>query len=125
VKEADPGGGGPDTCWSQTGADSHFPPFTSITGGTWTLMSGNVWAFDNVGWSPLAVTYYRNPTPPPTPPPPSPVPCGTTIPQQMTIKATSDATYNNYGAVNVLGASMTQTEVTSQRAGSSETETWP
>ncbi|MGI8567580.1 MAG: hypothetical protein ACR2KT_00060 [Methylocella sp.] len=40
----------------------------------------------------------------------------------MTIKAPSDtsATYNNYGEVNVLGGSMTQTTVTSTRAGRSK-----
>jgi hypothetical protein len=56
VTEQDPGGGGPDTCWF---SGSAYAPATAITGGTWIVNSGNIWAHDHVGWTPEAVTYYR------------------------------------------------------------------
>ena len=119
---------GEDTCWFKKSEKSIV---LSISGGIWPVESGNVWKPDQVGWTPDAVTYYRNPTPPPPPappgpPPPSTVPCGFTIWQQMTIKAPSDGiTYNNYGPVNALRGKMTKNEVTSERAGKSRTKKWP
>jgi len=116
VQEANPGGGGPDTCWF---AGSAFLQFTGITGGTWTVAAGQVttsndWGFDYVGWHDVAVDYYRLH---------HRAPCGTTFPQQMTIKSPTDDAYVNYGTVNTLGGSFTATTETSLRAGHRKTRT--
>ena len=110
VTEQDPGGGGPDTCHF-TG--SIFTPFTAITGGTWTVTSGNHWGSDHVGWHSSAVTYYRAQ---------GKAPCGTTFPQRMVIDcSTGPITY----ATNTLGCDINSTTVTSTRAGSMAIRTWP
>jgi hypothetical protein len=110
VTEQDPGGGGPDTCHF-TG--SIFAPFTAITGGTWTVTSGNHWGSDHVGWHSSAVTYYRAQ---------GKAPCGTTFPQTMVIDcSTGPLTY----ATNTLGCDINSTTVTSTRAGSMAIRTWP
>jgi hypothetical protein len=114
VQETDPGGGGPDTCWF---AGSKFTPFTSITGGLWTVHEDNSWGFDYVGWFPPAVAYYRKN---------GRAPCGTTFPQQMQIQFTSgDTNFYDYGPVNTLGGSITSTTVSSIRAGHTRTRNWP
>ena len=112
VREANPGGGRPDTCWFKGSA---FNPFTSITGGTWQPNDKNVWEFDHVGWFLTAVRYYRTK---------NRAPCGTSFPQQMQHEAKHvESTFVNYGRVNTLGGSFTKTSITSTRAGKSETET--
>jgi hypothetical protein len=50
------GGAGRDNCWSPV---SPFPPAIAVSGGTWPVQSGNIWKPDQVGWLPMAVTYYR------------------------------------------------------------------
>ena len=110
VTEQNPGGGGPDTCYF-TG--SSFAPFTAITGGTWTVGSGNHWGYDYVGWRSSAVTYYRAQ---------GRAPCGTTFSQTMVINcSTAPLTY----ATNTLGCDINSTTVTSNRAGSLAIRTWP
>ncbi len=110
VTEQDPGGGGPDTCYF-TG--SSISPFTAITGGSWTVTSGNHWGHDYVGWHSTAVTYYRNQ---------GRAPCSTTFPQRMVIDcSTGPITY----ITNTLGADINATTVVSRRAGSMAIETWP
>ncbi len=114
VQESNPGGGGPDTCWF---AGSIYAPFTSITGGTWTVMAGNTWGFDYVGWFKAPVRYYRKH---------GRAPCGTTFPQQMQMQfATGDVTFYNYAGVNTLGGSFDATTVSSTRAGHTKTRIWP
>jgi len=103
VQEANPGGGGPDTCWF---AGSAFKPLIAITGGTWTVAAGQVttsndWGFDYVGWHDAAIAYYRLH---------HRVPCGTTFPQQMTIESSTDFAWVNYGTVNTLGGCSTTTK---------------
>jgi hypothetical protein len=109
VREKDAGGGGPDTCWF---SGSAFSPFTAITGGTWPVKTGNTWGFDYVGWFSTAVTYYRAQ---------GRAPCGTTFPQQMTIKSPADKSYKNYAVVNTLGGKIGTSSVTSIRAGKKRT----
>ena len=117
MREADPGGGGPDTCWFQGSA---IDPQTKISGGTWTVQAGNTWGYDYVGWLPPGVTYYRGA---------GRAPCGTTIPQQMTIQAAIDiakgAGYVNYPVRNTLGAGIQKTKVSSSRNGITKYESWP
>jgi hypothetical protein len=108
VRESNPGGGGPDTCWFKGSAIS---PFTAITGGTWYPEKG-VWGFDHVGWFTTSVTYYRKH---------HRTPCGTKFPQQMQHKAQVEPGFVNYGNVNTLGGSFTGTTVTSIRAGKTAT----
>jgi hypothetical protein len=109
VKESNPGGGGPDTCWFKGSA---ILPFTAITGGTWFPDEHGVWEFDHVGWFTASVTYYRKK---------KRAPCGTTFPQQMQHKAQVEKGFVNYGPVNTLGGSFTKTTVTSTRAGKKQT----
>jgi hypothetical protein len=127
---------GPDTCWF---VGSMYPKFEKITGGTWsvgqlvtelatTQPGKKVWGADFVGRGFPRVAYYRLN---------SPTfkiagSCGTQLGQTMKINAPSDpaGSYTAYGSantgnVNVLGASLTATTVTSIRSGSSMTETWP
>ena len=111
VREADPGGGGPDTCWFTKSA---ILPFTAITGGTWFPDEAGVWEFDHVGWFTTSVKYYRKK---------NRAPCGTTFPQQMQHKAQPEKGFVNYGPVNTLGGSFTNTTVTTRRAGKSRTVT--
>lgn len=117
VQEKDPGGGGPDTCWFPGSA---IAPFTAITGGTWTVASGNKWGIDFVGFGTTAVTYYRSK---------HRDPCGTTFHQQMTIRAAIDVAkgtgYVNYPALNLLGARIEQRKVSSIRAGITKSIVWP
>jgi|SRR5271170_5307086 len=104
----------PDTCYYP---GSTHAAFFRITGGTWTVTNDNHWGFDRVGWSPAAVTYYRQA---------GRVPCFTTFPQQMQIQfATGDPNWYDYGTVNTLGYDIDATTVISLRAGSSEKRTWP
>jgi hypothetical protein len=109
VRESDPGHGGPDTCWFKGSAIS---PFTSITGGTWFPDEKGVWEFDHVGWFTTSVAYYRAHRR---------APCGTTFPQQMQHDSPAKPGWVDYGKVNKLGGTFTKTQVTSIRAGSTET----
>ena len=138
VQETDPGPdiAANDTCWC---AGSAIGQFYKITGGVWygpaTMAGGDFgpqkngkWGYDHVGWctshgaffcsnaaAPVPVEYYRRK---------QRAPCGTTFPQQMQFQATNagDTSWQNYGAVNTLGGSFTDVDVTSQRAGMSQTE---
>jgi len=116
VTEQDPGGGGPDTC--DIPGDGVLP-FEAITGGTWPVGAGNVWgapngSYDGIGWGSNLTTYYRNQ---------GQTPCGTTFSQRMEISCPSgpDQDYE----FNGLGAAITDTNVTSCRAGSCMTHPWP
>jgi hypothetical protein len=109
VKEV-AGAAGTDTCWFM---GSIYNPFTSITGGTWTVGANNFWGNDYVGWHSAAVTYYRNN---------GRAPCGQTMNQNMDfICSTGECLYKQ----NVLGSGFTATTVYSTRAGTTQTETWP
>jgi hypothetical protein len=104
----------PDTCYYP---GSIYSPFISISGGTWTVTEDNHWGLDAVGRGTASTTYYRHA---------GRVPCDTTFPQQMQIQfATGDPRWYDYGTVNTLGYNVNETTVTSRRAGSSETKTWP
>jgi hypothetical protein len=109
VTERDPGGG-VDLC--------HFPgsmfrPATAITGGTWTVDENNMWGDDYVGWTPSAVTYYREQ---------GQAPCRAAFPQKMVMATnTGEATY----IINNLSLDIGETTVSSGRAGQSQTRDWP
>jgi hypothetical protein len=118
VQEADAAGTHLDSCWFPASA---FAKFDMITGGTWTVAANNKWKFDHVGWFHTAVTYYRLPHSGV----PARAPCKARFPQQMTIKAPADTSYNNYAGINGLGGNIGLTTVTSIRAGSRMTKTWP
>lgn len=98
---------GTDTCYF---VGSAFDPATSLTGGTWNVSGiapDATWGFDFVGWFPDPVAYYRAQ---------GRAPCGFTVYQQMQIKC-PDGVYTNYGPVNTLGGGITDTTITSTRAG--------
>lgn len=109
----DDAGGGPDTCYFDGSA---FTPVVTITGGTWTVDANNKWDdADYVGWGTAQVAYYRAQ---------GRAPCGTTVLQQMSIECPSNSVFYNYGPVNTLKISMTNTTVTSERAGKKATRRW-
>jgi|SRR5580698_3970401 hypothetical protein len=92
---------------------------TTVTGGDWTVADDNTWSPDYVGWYPNAVNQYRNT---------GRAPCGFFVYQQMAIQCglPTDSGFHNYGRVNVLKATITATEVTSDRADSPpQTKVWP
>jgi hypothetical protein len=138
VQETDPGpdNAANDTCWCPGSAIGQF---YKITGGVWygpaTMAGGDFgpkkngkWGYDHVGWCashgaffcsnaafPVPVDYYRLK---------QRAPCGTTFLQQMQFQATNagDTSWKNYGAVNTLGGSFTDVDITSLRAGMSHTD---
>jgi hypothetical protein len=107
VHEQDPGGG-VDSCWWP---GSQYDPWTTITGSTWTVQDGNIWGDDSIGWGVTYLTYYRLQ---------GHAPCGATLYQQMQIQC-SDGSWQNYGPVNTLQSSFTNSTVTSKRAGGTAT----
>ena len=111
VTEEDPGNGGPDNCWF---AGSAIPPITAITGGQWTVTTGNKWEFDFVGMGSTAVNYYRAQ---------GRDPCSVTVPQRMVIDncSTGTVTYRT----NTLGYVIDATTVSSIRDGQVATRNWP
>ena len=138
VQKTDPGPdiAANDTCWCPGSAIGQY---FQISGGVWygpaTTPGGDFgpqkngkWGYDHVGWctalgmhfcsvpgQAVPVDYYRRK---------QRAPCGTTFPQQMQFQATNagDTSWQNYGAVNTLGGSFTDVDVTSLRAGMSQTE---
>ncbi|MGH9831066.1 MAG: hypothetical protein ACREDR_48295, partial [Blastocatellia bacterium] len=120
LKEADAPGTHSDTCWFN---ESIFPAFTEVAGelddGV-PVEAGNHFV-DVVGWGYTEVAYYRLPQEGI----PARAPCGAQFPQQMKIKAPPDTDYNNYGVINLLGAKIGTTTVTSIRAGKPAKKTWP
>lgn len=113
----------PDTCWFNfDGKKSTYPAQITISDPDGkvpiTIGKNNVW-YDTVGWGPGLVEYYRKVGRA------NGAGCGTTYPQQMQIRfATGDPKFYNYGPVNTLGGSFTDTTVTSTRAGVSKSEPW-
>ena len=103
---------GADTCWY---VGSAAPPQTKITGGIWPVNASQKWGDDSVGWLQAGVAYYRRN---------GRAPCKFIFYQQMKIKA-YDGKYYNYGVVNTLPGGIGKTRVSSSRAGSSRTRTWP
>ncbi|HEX6944197.1 MAG TPA: hypothetical protein VF128_14815 [Gemmatimonadaceae bacterium] len=97
VMEQSPGPGGPDTCHRP---GDTYDAFEAITGGTWTVNSGNKWGYDYVGYHSWVVDYYRAR---------GRAPCGTSFPQEMVI---------NCGTTNVIYTSNTL------RAGFDEVLVW-
>jgi len=110
VTEQDPGGGGPDNC-NQSG--DPWDPFDRVTGGNWTVVTGNKWHFDSVGYKPGAVSYYRNQ---------GRAPCGTSFQQRMVISCNNSTMEYK---TNAISASITATTVSVSRAGNSHSKTWP
>lgn len=121
-------GRGSDTCWF---TKSKYAPFTSVTGGQWSVTANSMWGYDWVGWSLAAVRYYRSN---------KRVPCGNRAMQQMIVDAAfspnNPSGYGqytlpngtnvfavSYGNVNTLGGDITATTVTSTRAGQTVTNT--
>lgn len=114
VKEADPGGGGPDTCYSQV-TNPAFSPYTSVTGGTWQVGADNAWGPDYIGYGTQRTDYYRNENP-------SPVPCETSFSQQMLINCGDN--WVPY-ATTAIRAGINSSTVWSQRALTLQQNTWP
>jgi hypothetical protein len=81
-------GPGTDTCWFNGSAIS---PWTTITGGTWTVAGTDVpgqhnhWGYDNVGAFTTTVNYYRTQAPAHG----IAIPCGFTFFQSMSILCNS------------------------------------
>lgn len=123
---------GPDTCWYVGSAYSPAVKVTNVPGLFWTVLLGNVYGNDGVGYGPNEVLFYLLNSPPYTRLK-KVGSCGTQVGQQMGIHAPPDPpkTYTTYGDtntgnVNALGASMTETTVTSIRSGiSSPPHKWP
>jgi len=112
VTERDPGGSGPDTCYFNGSA---FAPQTSISGGTWSVDANNQWGSDYVGWTPGAVTYYRDQ---------GRAPCGTFITQRMVIDCvTGEQTYSI--TFPSLELDIQPLLVISRRAEGQASRTWP
>ncbi len=109
VSEQNPGGGS-DTCWF---SGSAFDPFTSITGGSWTVESGNRYGFDGLGVNAERVNYYRSS---------GRAPCRFTLPQRMVIICPSIAVPY---VTNTLVFEIGTTTITANRAEASQTKTWP
>jgi hypothetical protein len=109
VSEQNPGGGS-DTCWF---SGSLFPAFTSITGGSWTIESGNRYGYDAVGVFAEVVNYYRSN---------GRAPCQFTLPQRMVIICPSIAVPY---VTNTLVIQIGTTTITTSRAEASQTKTWP
>jgi len=108
-------GGGPDYCWypgSQIDYADH------VTGGQWTVQSGNTWGPDVVGWLPVAVGYYRNH---------GRSPCDTTMIQDMRIDCPGNGCNSNTVSyvINTLRLGITDTTVWSERAGQYAERIWP
>lgn len=115
VQETNPGPNNPanDTCWC---SGSKYPQWYKITGGKWETEESGLWEYDEIGWGSTEIQYYRQK---------QRAPCGTSFPQQMQFKATNVAgPWKNYGPVNTLGSSFTDTNLTSERAGKSKTESY-
>ncbi|KYG03829.1 hypothetical protein BE21_49925 [Sorangium cellulosum] len=108
VKEVDPGGA-VDGC--------HFPgakvrPGTGVTGGDWDVKAGNEWEIDFIGWASHEVQYYRTC---------GRIPCGFLFPQSMQmIRPGGDVEYARHN----LGQDIMATEITSMRAGQTESKPW-
>jgi hypothetical protein len=110
VTEQDPGGGGPDTCHFTNAA---WDAFDHVNGSSWTVISGNKWHYDFVGYHSGTVSYYRNQ---------GRAPCGTTFQQRMVINCSSGPIQY---ALNTLSADISSTTVSSSRAGTTAVKTWP
>lgn len=110
VKEQDPGGGGPDTCWFP---GSIVGRSESLTGGTWSVGADNRWGPDGVGWKHEAVLYYRGQ---------GRDPCETQFWQRMVISSPGgDVPY----VTNLLRMGITSIGVWSERAGHCAERVWP
>jgi hypothetical protein len=104
VTEESPGDG-TDSC--------HFPlsthdPLVRVTGGIWNVDATSVWGSDYVGYNEDAVHYYRAN---------GATPCGARFQQKMYIGC-SDSPYSRTYITNDLGSDITNTWVSSIRAGS-------
>jgi hypothetical protein len=111
------GSSGTDTCWFP---NSQIAPFTSVTGGSWGVDESNVYGeavffgYDQVGWFPAAVAYYRAE---------GRAPCTAHFPQAMRIlcNGVSDITYETHD----IDVAITSTTVIVTRDGRTEQSTWP
>jgi hypothetical protein len=99
---------GVDTCWWPK---SKYAKITTVTGSSWFVNGDNTWGPDQVGMYPIPLSYYRAN---------NRAPCGITVYQQMQIQCPDNSWYN-YGDVNTLQGSFTNSTVTSVRAGGTAT----
>jgi hypothetical protein len=115
VTEYDPGGGGPDYCWFE---GSQARKSEAISGGTWTVQSGNTWQPDAVGWPYDAVLYYRRE---------GRAPCDTSFFQDMRINCPGGGCSSDPASyvTNLLRAGITESTVWSERAGQYAERIWP
>jgi hypothetical protein len=108
VREVDPGGGGPDYCYVTAMARGLNPPFgafTSISGGTWAVGSGNAYGTDDIGYYEIQIDYFQNH---------GVSPCGTSFGQQMQIFTSQG--WQNY-VLNTLQAYIYYSSASATRAG--------
>lgn len=54
---------GSDGCYNPGVNTTLVPEYPGVSGGSWTVGSGNTWGADVVGWTPASVTYIRNNSP--------------------------------------------------------------
>lgn len=108
VSEQDPGGG-LDGCWF---FGSPYPQNDHVTGGTWTVGTGNYYSADSIGSSSTAVVdYYRTA---------GRAPCTDTIPQNMVVDGCV-----NYYKFNTLQFQIGISTVTATRDSASQTWNYP
>lgn len=113
IAEQDPGGGGPDTCWFVGSDIAKQEAVTNPPGLVWYVDANNVWQSDSVGWSPVAVNYYRSQ---------GSAPCQTQFSQRMVINCgASNSTYRT----NLLRMGLDSINVWSERDGVYVTRAWP
>jgi hypothetical protein len=106
------GTGSTDYCWFSGGP----APYDYVTGGLWTVGSGNVCdPTDNMGWGSSDISYYRN-----NPSPPA-APCLTHIVQNMSVVQGPTGQYTQNVVEYVIGP----TTLTNTRGNHSSSRTWP
>jgi hypothetical protein len=103
------GGSGSDSCWFP---GSIFPPWTAITGRTWSVDSDNWYEPDLIGWYTERINYYRAS---------GRAPCHNVMIQDMKVLgAGCGSSYKQ----NQLEAHIGTSTLTSKRDGVSTTRNW-
>lgn len=108
VQEADPGGGGPDTCFDpQIDRLQGMLAFTAVSGSPWSIGEFNVYipSDDQIGYGDTYIQYYRAH---------GRTPCGTQFTQLMQMQTNEG--WQTY-ATNTITASIDNNAASSSRAG--------
>jgi hypothetical protein len=126
VSEATGFGSNFDNCWFP---GSTVPKFSSVEGSVWNVgyyqvdppfvTSLNVWADDYIGWNTTQVDYYRKRLKL------SSFPCSAQVPQSMYIATDgTSGSKTNYANDSVGASIISATQVSTNRAGVSQTTTY-